>query len=281
MLREGLHLCPVSSVCVLFVLAWPRFWPFRPFVSCRCLWSFSCSRGNFRRRCPFAGLLWLQHWTTNLAVPTTIALFGLCSAPVYFFVFGLFESARLDLGRCGPARHILARLGSFWLGGARSCSPALSFVSLQLLCPRLGSLLSVFDPGCLREHLFGLDSLCPFWGDTFSSVFVFGSGMSFVSQNCMVASSSLLWLRLVFGCTLFSGRAIASGRNFVLTHAFHDSRLSFCLGSLAVFASGLLLLSAFWPDDAPCYSCLLSFVGARKVGSKNFHRFPSLLPRRA
>jgi hypothetical protein len=26
---------------------------------------------------------------------------------------------------------------------------------------------------------------------------------------------------------------------------------------------------------------LLSFVGARKVGSKNFHRFPSLLPRRA
>ena len=56
MMREGLYLCPVSSACVLFVLAWPRFWPFRPFVSCRCLWSFSCSRGGLPKSLSFRWL---------------------------------------------------------------------------------------------------------------------------------------------------------------------------------------------------------------------------------
>ncbi len=42
--------------------------------------------------------------------------------------------------------------------------------------PSLGSSLSALGPVRLREHLFGLGSLCPFGVDKFSSIFVFGSG---------------------------------------------------------------------------------------------------------
>ena len=53
--------------------------------------------------------------------------------PVFHHTF--FRPARLGtnwlrLGRFGPARRILTRLSSFWLGGARSLSPTLSLLCL-------------------------------------------------------------------------------------------------------------------------------------------------------
>ncbi len=168
------------------------------------LWHSFFSVCNFGYRLSLVVVSELRLW--SLAVCCLLVAFG----TKHFVMFQIYVCAAQLAGRCAkPVEFCLVPSSGARLNyGVGACGPSFAAL-LSLFAP-------IFLAGCVLSFaiLIGVQlavfgelvfcRLCPFGGDQFSSVFIFGPGLSLVLKTVWIASSSLalvthcLWMHCLF-----------------------------------------------------------------------------------